>query len=138
VLDSSLALKWVMPEPDSHKAIRMRDEYCNGIHELVSPDIFPTEIANALASAERQGRIQKGQAAIFLNDVLSAAPIIFQSPPLLIRAIEISIATKQAVYDCLYLALAERENCEMITADDAFARRLRPSYPHIISLNSLP
>ncbi len=26
VLDSSVALKWVLPEPDSGKAIRLRDE----------------------------------------------------------------------------------------------------------------
>ena len=33
---------------DSAKAIRLRDEYSNGIHELVAPDIFPSEIANGL------------------------------------------------------------------------------------------
>jgi hypothetical protein len=27
VLDSSVALKWVLPEADSAKAIRLRDEY---------------------------------------------------------------------------------------------------------------
>ena len=65
VLDSSVALKWVLPEADSAKAIRLRDESRNGIHELLAPDIFPSEIANGLASAERQKRIQKGESAIF-------------------------------------------------------------------------
>ena len=36
------------------------------------------------------------------------------------------------------LALAEAEGCELVTADDQFARRLRPSFPFIISLASLP
>jgi hypothetical protein len=34
VLDSSVALKWVLPEANSGKAIRLRDDYSNGLHEL--------------------------------------------------------------------------------------------------------
>jgi predicted nucleic acid-binding protein len=138
VADSSVALKWVLPEPDSGKAIRLRDDYRSGIHELLAPDIFPSEIANGLASAERQKRIRTGESAVFLNDILSAAPALHPSPPLLIRAMEISISTKQAVYDCLYLALAEAQGCELVTADDQFARALRPAYPFIVSLTALP
>lgn len=138
VVDSSVALKWVLPEPDSAKAIRLRDEYRNGIHELITPDIFPSEIANGLASAERQKRIRTGESAVFLNDILSAAPAIHLSAPLLIRAMELAISTKQAVYDCIYLALAEAEVFELVTADDQFARTLRPSFPFITSLVALP
>jgi predicted nucleic acid-binding protein len=138
VLDSSVALKWVLPEADSGRAIRLRDDYSNGIHELFAPDIFPSEIANGLASAERQKRIRAGESAIFLNDILSAAPALHHSSPLLIRAMEIAISTKQAVYDCIYLALAEVEGCELVTADDQFARSLRTSYPFIVSLVALP
>jgi predicted nucleic acid-binding protein len=138
VLDSSVALKWVLPEADSAKAIRLRDEYGNGVHELLAPDLFPSEIANGLASAERQQRIRTGESAIFLNDVLSAASALHLSSPLLIRAMEMAITTKRAVYDCIYLALAESEGCELVTADDQFARGLRTSYPFIISLVALP
>jgi predicted nucleic acid-binding protein len=51
VLDSSVALKWVLQEVDSGKAIRLRNEYSNGIHELLAADVFPPEIGNGLASA---------------------------------------------------------------------------------------
>lgn len=138
VLDSSVALKWALPEADSGKAIRLRDEYSNGIHELLAPDIFPSEIANGLASAERQQRIRPGESAIFLNDVLSAAPALHHSSPLLIRAMEIAISTKQAVYDALYVAMAEAQGCELVTADDKLARSLRTACPFIVSLVALP
>jgi predicted nucleic acid-binding protein len=138
VLDSSVALKCVLPEADSPKAIRLRDGYRNGVHELLAPDIFPSEIANALASAERQKRIRPGESAIFLNDLLSTAPALHLSSPLLIRGMEIAISSKQAVYDCIYLALAEAQACEWVTADDQIARALRASYPFIVSLASLP
>jgi len=138
VLDSSVAPKWVLAEADSAKAIRLRDEYAAGIHELVAPDLFPSEIANGLASAERQKRIQTGEAVVFLNDILSAAPALHHASPLLIRAMEIAIATKQAVYDCIYVARAETEGCDLVTADDLLVRRLRPSYPFVVSLVTLP
>jgi len=138
VLDSSVALKWVLPEADSVKAIRLRDEYKNGIHELLAPDIFTPEIANGLASAERQGRIKTGESAILLLDVVRAAPAIHLTAPLLLRAMALAIATRRAVYDCIYLALAEAQGCELVTADDQFARGLRASYPFIVSLVALP
>jgi len=50
----------------------------------------------------------------------------------------LAIATRRAVYDCIYLALAEVEGCELVTADDQFARGLRSSYPFIVSLVALP
>ncbi len=51
---------------------------------------------------------------------------------------EMAISTRQAVYDWTYLALAEVEGCELVTADEQFARALRASYPFIVSLASLP
>jgi predicted nucleic acid-binding protein len=42
------------------------------------------------------------------------------------------------VYDCLYVALAEREGCEVVTADDRLVRSLRPSFPFIKPLAELP
>src|SRR5262245_60207329 len=138
VLDSSVALKWVLPEADSSKAIRLRDDYSNGVHELIAPDIFPSEIANGLASAQRQTRTRTGESAIFLNDILRAAPALHASLPLLIRAMEIAVSEKQAVYDSIYVALAEAEGRELATADDKLVRSLRSSYPFIISLTALP
>jgi hypothetical protein len=46
VLDTSVAFKWVVAEPDADKAIRLREDFRNGIHELLAPDIFPAEMAN--------------------------------------------------------------------------------------------
>jgi predicted nucleic acid-binding protein len=56
-LDSSVGFKWVVPELDSDKALRLRDDYRNGIVELIAPDVFLVEIAHALMRAERQKRI---------------------------------------------------------------------------------
>jgi len=47
VLDSSVAFKWVVRELDSDKADLLRADYQNAIHELLSPDVFPVEVAHA-------------------------------------------------------------------------------------------
>jgi predicted nucleic acid-binding protein len=42
------------------------------------------------------------------------------------------------VYDCLYVALAEKESCELITADDKLVKNLGAMFPLIISLATIP
>ncbi len=139
VLDASVALKWVLPESDSDKAIRLRDDFRNASVELLAPDVFPTEVGHALARAERRQLIPRPQGALFLADVLSTIPRLFPSyPGLIIRAFAIASQMRIGVYDCLYVALAEREGCELITADDRLVRNLQAQFPFIVPLASLP
>jgi predicted nucleic acid-binding protein len=64
--------------------------------------------------------------------------VISAAAPLLLRAIAMAIPHRRAVYDCIYLALAEREGCELLTADDQFARGLRGTFPFIVTLVACP
>lgn len=137
VLDSSVALKWVLPEPLSDKARAIRDDFQKQIHELISPDVFPAEVGHGLVKAERRRIIQPRQAEILLADVLSTPPQLFPSyPDLIARAIKIATQTRSGVYDCLYVSLAEREGCELVTADDRLIRNV--DLPFIVSLASMP
>jgi predicted nucleic acid-binding protein len=138
VLDSNVALKWVLSEPDDAKAIRIRDEFIQGIHELLAPDIFPIEIAHSLARAERRGIIQQTEGWTKLSDVLSTPPDLHPYLPLLARAFAIASQARIGVYDCLYVVLAEREGCDVLTADDRLVRTLQPLYPFIKALASVP
>ena len=138
VLDSNISLKWVMIEADSDKACQLRDEFQRQIHDLLAPDIFPVEVAHGLAKAERRGVIHQGDAEKLLANVLSTPPSLHPYLPLLRRAIEIASPARGGVYDCLYVALAEREGCELLTADDRLIRSLRPAFAFIRSLADLP
>lgn len=138
VLDSSVALKWVLPEPLSDKARQLRDDYRNGIHRLLAPDILPAEAAHALARAERRKIIPVGDAAKHLADLLMTAPRFPPYGPLLSRALAIASQERVGVYDCLYVALAEKENCELVTADDKLVKNLQPHFPFIKALSSFP
>jgi len=38
VLDASVALKWVLTEPDSAKAVSLRDDFRKQVRELLAPE----------------------------------------------------------------------------------------------------
>jgi predicted nucleic acid-binding protein len=138
VLDASVALKWVLTEADSAKAISLRDDFRKQLHEFLAPDVFPVEVAHALTRAERRGLLKPPQAIRLLADILSSPIPLHPYLPLLSRAVAISSAMRCGVYDCLYIALAEREGCEFLTADDKLVKNLGPQFPFIDSLASLP
>ena len=117
VLDASIGLKWCLPESDATQALRLRDEFVHGRHELIAPDVFSVEIAHALSKALRQRRITREQAEVFYADILLTPPRLVASLPLLDRAYELALDLRARVYDCLYLALAEEHGCLFITAD---------------------
>jgi predicted nucleic acid-binding protein len=139
VVDASVGFKWEVAETDSDKANRLRADYQRGIDELLAPEIFSTEVANALLMAERRGRILPGQGAVFLADLLTTLPRLRPVRlRLLTRAYEIAEHSGTTVYDCLYVALAEREGCEMVTADAKLVTNLQPMFPFIRALASMP
>ncbi len=69
---------------------------------------------------------------------MADAPQSHLSLPLMPRAYAISSAARIGVYDCLYVALAEREGCELVTADMRLVNGLGPQFPFIVPLSWLP
>ena len=117
VLDASVAVKWVLPEPDSQKALSLRSDLQTQVHEFIAPDTFPVEVAHALTRVERRGTLQQQEAVLKLADVLGTALQFVPYFLLLTRAVELSSRHRIGVYDCLYLALADQEQCALVTAD---------------------
>jgi predicted nucleic acid-binding protein len=136
VLDASVAIKWVIIEPDSNKATRLREDYRNAIHELIAPESFTIECAYSLTKKQRQRLLPDARA--LWDEIMMDVPVLAPILPLLDRALEISIAKRHNFYDCLYVALAERERCELLTADTKLITNLQASFPLIISLATLP
>jgi predicted nucleic acid-binding protein len=138
VLDSNVAVKWVLTEALSDKAQRLRDDFKNNVHELLSPDIFPAEVIHALTRAERQNRISPPEGGKLFADIMSSPPRFFPYQPLIPRAYVIASQAKIGVYDCLYIALSEQQNCQLVTADDRLIKVLQPQFPLIVHLTSFP
>jgi predicted nucleic acid-binding protein len=137
VLDSNVAVKWALPEADTPQAVRFLNQFCRGMPEVLAPDIDPVEIAHALSRAERRGIISPPLGTRRLRAVLRHPPALHPYLPLLPRVFAISSAARHGVYDCLYVALAEREGCELVTADRKLISNLQARYPFIRDLATL-
>ena len=128
VLDSNIAVKWMLPEPDSAEAMALRDDLRNKIHELLAPDVFPVEVGHAFTRAERQRRITPPESLNFWADVMTTLPVLVRTLPLMPRALVLSSQARIGVYDCLYVALAEQEQCMVVTGDQELVK----TFPSIV------
>lgn len=52
-------------------------------------------------------------------------------------AVDMATQARIGVYDCLYMGLAEREQCELVTADQRLVNTFHGQFP-IVLLSSLP
>jgi len=138
VLDSSVAFKWLVPEVDTDTALRLLDDYQQAIHDLLAPDILPVEATHALTRAQRQGRVTPAQGNQLFIDLLDQLPTLHSYLPLLPRAYAISSAMRLGVYDCVYVALAEQEGCELVTSDTKLVTALQKNFPFVTSLAGMP
>ena len=92
--------------------------------ELHAPDLLAAELANVIWKRHRRGEIDAGEARDLLAD-FQALPLLWASSPELAEtALELALRTGRTVYDCLYIALAVRLGCAMVTADRRLARGL--------------
>jgi predicted nucleic acid-binding protein len=119
VVDASVAIKWLIEEDGTDAAEALRGR------RLVAPQLIRVEVANVLRTIAARG----------LTPLASAAELfaLFQGAPVDIvdvddalerRALDLAMALAHPVYDCLYLALAERMGASMVTADTRFLRAL--------------
>lgn len=138
VLDASAAVCWVTARTGTPHADRLRDGVRQGVHDLIAPSVFPAEVASALTKMERQKQIPVGQARVLLHDILFTPPVLHPYEPLLDRAVAISSRYRAGLYDCLYVALAEREGCDLVTDDLKLIANLTPHFPFILPLAALP
>jgi predicted nucleic acid-binding protein len=118
VVDASVAVLWLTPEPGSAGAGRLEDSDAL----LLAPDFLPIEVANVLWKKVRRDEMTARQAEDALTDLTSGALVIMESAPLVIRAMRLAVELGHPVYDCLYLALAREWSATLATADGTLRR----------------
>ena len=134
VVDTSVAIKWIVEEEGSDKA-----ELLQGA-DMVAPALLRIEAGNVLRTiAAKQALTQERAIDLFLFMQTAPVTIIEADEPLERRALELALALGHPVYDCVYLALAERMERRLITADRRFIKALSNTEhaTHILNLDSL-
>jgi predicted nucleic acid-binding protein len=129
--DSSVMVKWVLPEPDSPRAEQFGTEALRAGGRLVVLDLAFTEVANALWVQFRRQRLTAAEVArhygLFLNRPLDVAA----SLPLVPRAIDSATRYNVPVYDALFVALTADRGITGMTADEPLWRAVHADHPQI-------
>lgn len=119
VVDASVVVDWVAPGSDeTGLGRRVLERMVRDDLPLLGPSLLSEEVANALVTGVRRGRWD-GSAADAAFEMLRQMPIEHLDQPAdLERAWDLSRRYDQhPVYDMLYVALAERAEDVLITAD---------------------
>jgi predicted nucleic acid-binding protein len=118
ILDSSVAVKWLIPEEGSDAAALLV-----GQTDLFVPTLFHSELANALWKKTRCGEILIEPILPHLAE-LPLLVTTLDETGVVTRALELAVALNHPVYDCIYLALAEARDDVVISADLKFLGKL--------------
>ena len=132
--------KWILPEADSAKAHQLIVQTAATGERLIVLDLVFPEVTNAIWKRHRQQLINLSEARELLAALVRSPVAVELAVSLLDSAFEIAAEYDRAVYDALFVALAQQEGLPGITADDRCSTQstqiFRGSYCCGISCNS--
>jgi predicted nucleic acid-binding protein len=134
VVDSSVAAKWVLPEPDSDHAERLIIEVAQKGESLIVLDLAFVEVANAIWKRYHRGLATLDEARQFLDKFVRSPVHVEPANRLLKPALEIAIKYRRTVYDALFVALCQDLGLQGVTADEPLFNVIHPDFPQIILL----
>lgn len=118
VVDASVAIRWYVEAPGTPAAIAILDSE----EPLVAPDLVVAEVANVAWKLARAGQITHEHGSRIAAALPSAFSKLISAASLATRALEISSHLDHPVCDSLYIALAESQQGQLITADKRLGR----------------
>jgi predicted nucleic acid-binding protein len=135
-IDSSVVAKWILPESDSAKAQEIITRAAGSSQRLVVLDLTFPEVANAIWKRHRQQQITLLEATAFLAKLTRIPVVVEPAMGLLASAFEIATTYDRAVYDALFVALAQRTGTG-ITADEPLFNSTHRKFPQVSLLRNM-
>jgi len=112
VVESTVAMKWFVPENHSSDAARLLE----GRHELLANDLLLPETSDIISRKALLGELTLKDCREIVTAVQSVPVSIYPSKDLLEGALEITVAMDRTLSDGLNLALAVQQDCRLVTA----------------------
>jgi predicted nucleic acid-binding protein len=112
VVDASVAAKWFVKEAGREQALRVLDA-----PERHAPDLIIAEVGNVVWKKAILGEVTGEQARFICSSVRHYFVVLHRNEALIDRAIDIALRLRHPIYDCLYVACAERAGARLVTAD---------------------
>jgi len=113
VVDTSVVVKWYIPEQHHEQARALRDAYLDGAFDLVAPALMPFEAVNALKySGYYDGERLEDASKSLLEYGINLVPFDDAG-----SIAEVADTLEITVYDAAYIALARKLDTNVYTAD---------------------
>jgi len=129
VVDASVITKWIVPEVD-HEFAEM---VYRSKARLLAPAHWHDEVANALWKKHRlRGDISREDAEAGYRRLPRLRVVTQRSAAFQDNAFAIALDTRITVYDALYVALAQEQACQLVTADDRLIERLGAAFAETV------
>jgi predicted nucleic acid-binding protein len=93
-----------------------------------------SEVSNVFCKRLRRGELSLPAVREAYRLLKIHAPVLIPDTDVLDTAVRLAVSSGQAVYDCLYLALAIHRRCDLITADRKFHAAMAPAFPMLLHL----
>ena len=127
VVDTSVIVKWYIPEQHHEQARALRDAYLDGKFDLVAPALMPFEAANALKySGHYEGERLEEASRLLPEYGIDLVPFSKTGP-----VAEIATNLGITIYDAAYVALARKLDTKAYTADGNLLDDLEGDYSEL-------
>lgn len=128
IVDASVAFKWLALEEDSDLALQLLER-----DALFAPTFLVVEVANGLWKKAMREEIDSAVSFQPEVDRLCELVTLVNESNMIGRALDIGREIRHAVYDCLYLAVAEASNDLVVTSDAKFINKLSgTAFAHLV------
>lgn len=114
VVDSSVAISWVLADEDS--ALARKALAVAYAEEMLAPRIFWYEFRNTLVVNERRGRMRERETEQAIAAIEALDPVLFDDHDD-VHIIRLARRYALSIYDAAYLELAARKNEPLATLD---------------------
>jgi predicted nucleic acid-binding protein len=112
VVDASVAALWVLEQDGSDRAHALRTE-----SNLIAPSLIASEVGSAIWKAVRRGVVSRVDARVAVEAALLPFAALAPAEELRVGALALALDLDHSIYDCFYIALAQREGAPLISAD---------------------
>jgi predicted nucleic acid-binding protein len=120
ILDASVALRWLLDDPVSPHAERVKQLLIKGARATV-PLLWHLEMSNGLAVAERRSILSPAnidQALLHIEQIVSQRVDTSSAFVSTRQSLATARAFKLSAYDAVYLDLARQERLPLATLDE--------------------
>jgi len=131
VVDTSVALKWILVEPDSPLADQVSHDVLSSGGILHFLDLARIEALNVIWLRLHRRLVPEPVVRAAVAKLNRSPVTILDSTPLLGDAFDLAVQFDIAVYDACFVAAVKQLGCLGVTADVPLVRKVGAAYPTI-------